>query len=334
MRRLVAVVLFGALTLPASASAAVWRATTPMPAIGGRELAGVVSGASGHVYVFGGFGDQLGYARSTQVLDPRTGRWQVRTPMPYRAADMATARLGTEIYLIGGHPGDRGGEIASVAVYHPRSSSWTAGVPLPAPRRSAQAVVSGGRIYVLGGGRSGSGVLTDVLAFDPVSRRWTTVATLPDRRYDFAVARDRAGVIYVIGGQVDVPGPSDPDVGTVSAYDPATGTWSSRAPLPHLRRRAVATLGTDGRIYVTGGIPIPPPDPEASHVQGTRSVLVYDPSADAWSTGPPTLVQRFGHGMTQSQGRLWVIGGVVDAGEDECCLREAESLAVAPVSLP
>jgi len=248
--------------------------------------------------------------------------------MPYRVADMAAVRFGREIYLIGGDlvPG----QTARVSVYHPRLGAWTSGVPLPAPRTSAQAVVSRGAIYVLGGARTGAGILTDVLAFDPASQSWTTVTTLPDRRYGFAVARGRAGVIYVIGGQVDAPGPSDPDVDTVSAYDPSTGIWSSRAPLPHLRERAVATLGPDGRVYVTGGIPIPPPDPGASHVQGTRNVLVYDPSADAWSTGPPMLVQRFWHGITRSRGQLWVVGGVTDAGQDECCLREAESLTIPP----
>jgi hypothetical protein len=324
MTRTIFAVAIAALALPASASAAAWQTTTPMPAVGGRSLAGVVSGAGGHVYVLGGYGDQIGYSRSNQVLDPRTGRWQIRRPVPYRVADMAAVRLGRDIYVIGGSLGP--GLTARVEIYHPRVDAWTAGVPLPAPLTSGQAVVSGGAIYVLGGANASG--FSDVLQFEPASGRWTTVTTVPDRRYGFAVARDRAGVIYVIGGLVDVPGRSDPGVDTVSAYDPSTGVWSERAPLPHLRDHAVARLGSDGRIYVTGGIPSPPPDPEAQHVQGTRGVLVYDPSSDTWSDGPPMRVQRFRHGMAQAAGRLWVIGGVIDAGDDECCLREAESLAI------
>jgi len=59
---------------------------------------------------------------------------------------------------------------------------------------------------------------------------------------------------------------------------PAGGTWRSLAPMPQSRQEvAAAVLG--GRIFVIGGYD--------SEGMSTRSVFVYEPSSDSWSTAAP-----------------------------------------------
>ncbi len=55
---------------------------------------------------------------------------------------------------------------------------------------------------------------------------------LATSRYAFAVAKDRAGGLYVIGGFSVGAAYADPPLDLVESYDAATGRWSTRAPLP------------------------------------------------------------------------------------------------------
>ena len=58
------------------------------------------------------------------------------------------------------------------------------------------------------------------------------------------------GIIYVAGGNNGTAA-----VTTLEAYDPATNTWSTRAPMPTARVAAVGVVSA-GRLYVIGGYPV------------------------------------------------------------------------------
>ncbi|NIR95350.1 MAG: galactose oxidase, partial [Gammaproteobacteria bacterium] len=57
------------------------------------------------------------------------------------------------------------------------------------------------------------------------------------------------GKIYAIGGAVS---PTGTPLATVEAYDPATDTWSSKAPMP-TARNFLTTSAVNGIIYAIGG---------------------------------------------------------------------------------
>src|ERR1700722_4347186 len=63
----------------------------------------------------------------------------------------------------------------------------------------------------------------------------------------FAAVTGPDGLIYAIGGFVQNP------VAIVDAYDPATDTWTSKAPMHTPRTWHGAVLGHDGLIYAIGG---------------------------------------------------------------------------------
>jgi hypothetical protein len=92
--------------------------------------------------------------------------------------------------------------------------------------------------------------------YDPQSDSWTQGPPLGVWRTDLA-ATVVNGRIYAIGGEIDYF--ADGGGGfyisattSVEEFDPATGYWSSRAPLPRPREAAGAAV-LDGKIYIVGG---------------------------------------------------------------------------------
>jgi N-acetylneuraminic acid mutarotase len=87
----------------------------------------------------------------------------------------------------------------------------------------------------------------------------------------------------------------------LEVYDPATNTWSRKAPLPSARHSLTAA-GMFGKIYAVGGI----------NATGnfTNTVYVYDPVANAWSKGSSSMpTGRGGLSGAALAGVLYAVGG-------------------------
>ena len=80
------------------------------------------------------------------------------------------------------------------------------------------------------------------------------------------------GVVYAIGGGTFTGTP----LTTVEAYDPASDTWSTKAPLPTAVDSMSATVD-NGLIYVVGGF---------INGNGTpfNGAQTYNPTTNAWTT--------------------------------------------------
>ncbi len=108
---------------------------------------------------------------------------------------------------------------------------------------------------------------------------WTSKAPMPTARQAL-MAAEIGGLLYAVGGYNGTR-----DVPTHEAYNPATNTWSTRAPLPVLDSGNAGRYGgavevIDGKLYLVGGWRTSPPLP-------TNTLLVYDPAANSWSTKAP-----------------------------------------------
>ena len=73
-------------------------------------------------------------------------------------------------------------------------------------------------------------------------------------------------------------------IAQAEAYDPATGLWSTLAPMPAARLYSVAVTGADGRIYVLGGYD--------SGFTVTPTVQAYDPTKGTWELAPDMIWPR------------------------------------------
>jgi hypothetical protein len=127
----------------------------------------------------------------------------------------------------------------------------------------------------------------------------------PPGRYNAAGVVGGDGNFYIVGGFYDV---TNLAISTTLAYQPASDSWITRAPLP--TPRANAAIGTLGdRIYVAGG--------DLSGGSPTLpDVHIYDVTSDTWTSGAPLPEERsgaVGWGFAPTN-RFYVFGGDTSAG--------------------
>ncbi len=167
-----------------------------------------------------------------------------------------------------------------------------------------------GQIYVLGGYPSTRISTTVVQVYNPATDQWRRSAPLPVA-LNHTMSVSVNGVLYVIGGQPGAGG-DGPFVNTVYAFDPKTGSWSTRTPMPTARAGGGAAV-VNGRIYVAGGRP----------PQG-NDFAVYDPATDRWEILPILPTQRNHIGMVSIGSRIYVMGGRTGAGFETPTLDKGE----------
>jgi N-acetylneuraminic acid mutarotase len=240
-------------------------------------------------------------------------RWEARAPVPEARTELSVATDGGRAYLVGGFGARaRRGAPAprAMLVYDPGADRWTRAGEIPEGVNHAGLAAVAGKLYLIGGFREASSTPTGaVRIYDPATRAWHDGAPMPTPRGALAVVV-LDGKVHAIGGNAprgrDLPAHehgtsrSDRSVGTHEVYDPATDSWTRRAPMPTARNHlGAAVIG--GRIHAVGG-----------RVPGDMELTtheVYDPATDAWAEAPPMPTGRSGIAVVAHGERLYVFGG-------------------------
>ena len=108
------------------------------------------------------------------------------------------------------------------------------------------------------------------------------------------------GKIYAIGGFNNGGTRSD-----VAEYDPASDTWTTKAPMP-TGRDGLAVAEVGGKIYAIGG--------ESSGFPSLKVVEEYDPASNTWTTKAQMLTGRYDLAAAEAGGKIYAIGGVKNGG--------------------
>ncbi len=188
-----------------------------------------------------------------------------------------------------------GGTLADTSAVHIAVSpgSWFQVAPLPHTTEGGAVGVIDSILYAVGGERGNLNFLASLEAYDFRTDTWTTRAPMPTAREGLGVGVVN-GKLYAIGGfdWLDTAnGFGWRYFGTVEAYDPATDTWTTRAPMPTPRSDFVVGV-IDGIIYAIGGW---------SSDTLVTTVEAYDPASNLWTTKAP-----------MSMPLVYAAGGVVD----------------------
>jgi N-acetylneuraminic acid mutarotase len=161
----------------------------------------------------------------------------------------------------------------------------------------------------IGPGVGASGSPSLVLA----GNSWTTKADLPTPRWGLtaAVINNASGsILYAIGGVIGGFTAAEPSqsVGTVTAYNIATNTWTRKAslPTPLYFTNGVGVIG--GKIYISGGLSLPAGD-DLTASKYSHSTYVYDPALNRWAQ-KAALPRNLARGISGViSGKLYVLNG-------------------------
>jgi len=268
-----------------------------------ERITAVAEVVNGKMYVVGGMTLRESL-RSVDVYDPAADTWASAEAMPTDRSMAASAVLNGCIYVIGGRKPE-GGVLATVEKYDPAENTWTSCRDMPTPRWGHAAVAASGKIFAFGG-ITGVGdnrrTLDVVEVYDPQRDTWTKGPSMPAPRHSPSAAVVNTQVFLISGKSVAYPqaGSSPAITDSVHRFDPATGSWTSVAPIPHPRVSSTAVV-VDDLIYVMGGM-----DRDGGF---PTSVDVYDPGTDKWGEGPSLQRGRSGQCGASVGGTAYLVGG-------------------------
>ncbi len=239
----------------------------------------------GRVLVTGGLSDlnnqlkALGSAlKESEIYDPKTGKWT-------RGPNMGIPRAGHESFLLPNGKVLIAGGISwstiffiripyiskTCEIYDPKTNKFSSAPSMVTARAVYQAAMIGNKIYVAGGASgsitSGGAPTNKAEAYDLVSGKWTSIASMKSARGLATSFVDRLGRFVNLGGaQGSLLSPKPIKMNEL--YDPQTGKWVS---LPNLTQDRAGGLGFEAKAcgwLIFGG---------GSGVSGqsTRSIEVF-----------------------------------------------------------
>ncbi len=88
----------------------------------------------------------------------------------------------------------------------------------------------------------------------------------------------------------------------MEAYDPATDTWTTKAPMP-TARAFFSTSVVNGKIYAIGGCT------GNYDVLTSNTVEVFDPVTNTWTVTDDMPTPRAALATSAVNGRIYAIGG-------------------------
>jgi N-acetylneuraminic acid mutarotase len=256
---------------------------------------------NGKLYLLGGYPANRVTARTVQVYDIATDRWELGPPLPQPNNHGMAASVNGRIYLIGGQTlADSPAYVDTVYELDPSKGTWTEKARMPTPRSSGVAVVHDGRIYVAGG-RLPRGY--DFAVYHPGSDTWQVLPLLPTQRNHLTGAAIN-GRIHIVGGRQG-DGLSPLMTTAHEVFDPQTQTWTTAAPMIRARSGMNGVMAR-GCFHVWGG-------------EGPAGMFAdhdyYDPRNNQWTSLLDMPIPVHGvYGSAFVNGLIWASGGGTSIG--------------------
>lgn len=228
--------------------------------------------------------------------DGQGERWRSLRPAPLERTEVAAARVGRSIYVVGGFERESSDTSAAVERYDIDRGRWSRVRPMPVALNHATAVAHRGRLYVHGGYRDGlARPSAALLRYDPGARRWRRLRDSPTPRAAHALAAI-GGRLYVAGGAND-----SGSLRSLEIFDLKRRSWSRGPDFPFGPARNHTTgVASGGRFYVIAG----------RDAVNYTAVERYHPSRRRWEDVPDLRTARGGIGAARlPDGRIVVFGG-------------------------
>jgi non-specific serine/threonine protein kinase len=222
--------------------------------------------------------------------------WQQGEPLSLPRTEVAAARSGAELVVVGGYV-PWGDTSAQADAYTPATRRWRRLPDLPVAVNHAMAATWRGKAIVVGGYVARSAPADRAFVLE--SGRWRELARLPAGR--------AAGGAAVIGDTLYVVAGVDPAGLARASYalDLRRNRWRQiPGPTP---REHLAVTATGGRVYALAGR-------TAGLDTNLRTLESWKPGARRWARLPPVPVGRGGTAATAVGRTIVSIGGEAPGG--------------------
>jgi N-acetylneuraminic acid mutarotase len=229
--------------------------------------------------------------------DARTDRWTRLRPATLQRTEVAAARIGRFIYVVGGFERRSGSTTRALERYDIRRNRWRRLRPMPIGVNHAAAISYRGKLYVHGGYRARralSSASPRLYGYDPGRDRWARLPSSPTPR-----AAEAAAVIghrlYVAAG-ANAHG----SLRSLEVYDFRRRRWRRGRSFAGPARNHTTGVASGGLFYVLAG----------RDARNFRSVDRYNPRRRRWRRLPPMRHARGGIASARLRdGRIVVFGG-------------------------
>lgn len=278
----------------------------------------------GRVLIAGGVDAAGNVLNTSQIFDPRTGKFTASGRMTTPRVGCAGTLLPNGKVLVVGGASKVNNVLAalqttqkSAEVWDPATGRWTRVADMPDALLVPDVhTTSNGKVIVSGGIRVQiiiiplPSVVATCREYDFVNNRWKSYPSMKVARagHLWNTIDLKDGRVLVTGG---VTGNNPLNIAAIKAaeiLDPRTNTWTRLPDMATERFLGSATLLPDGRVVVAGGARGSFTNPVA-----TSSVQVLDPRTGTWRTLPNLTAPRAAHAAGATpDGVVVLIGGQQD----------------------
>ena len=233
------------------------------------------------------------------------GGWSLTGSLAVPRGDhTATLLLDGTVLVVGG---GITGCLASAELYNPTTGTWSAAGFLTTGRCNHTATLLPNGKVLVAGGASGAGVTATAEIYDPTTRSWTALPPMQSPRTVHTATLLPNGKVLVVGGY---PGGASggPPLSSAELFDPDLLTWSQVPAMPTGRTRHAATVLTNGKILIAGGLTeVTTPN---SGTPFAYVALLFDPISNLWTpTGAMGTGTADHTALVLPDGRVLVAGG-------------------------
>lgn len=274
----------------------------------GRQIHTATRLGDGRVLVAGGYTTGDGSLASTVLFDPSTGTFNPTGSLT------STRGLHTATLLADGRVLTTGGGVASwvfpgpylnsAELYDPMTGTFADSGSMATAREDHTAtLLADGRVLIAGGNDYTDHGTASAELYDPTTGAFTSTGSLSTARGFHTATLLLDGRVLIAGGDTGAWSNPGPFLASAEIYDPAKGIFTPTGSMRVGRFLAAATLLSDGRVLITGGV-------ENDGSTSLASAELYDPATGTFSPTGSMVDGRVFHTATRlADGRVLVAGG-------------------------